>query len=254
MSKLKDILSVSEKARIAWAKETSALDEVNLAFELLDLVLSECKSTHVFKDDIQRDTDFRACIVAIIRCAVHYYLHAQAGCFDDARIFQRKAMEFIAVCIGIGYDDDLYEKWKNEEFTRPGRGCASLCKSIKNSPYVPIEEKKIAFWIIGEHERSDGISQYHLLSNEVVHGLSCKTLRSQIKPDSSFKMDISEIIPSEIRTKIHVVRNLLMTCSSISIGVFKYKEHVFKTGNSSVSNKILEWYKRLQELAKDDML
>ena len=67
-------------------------------------------------------------------------------------------------------------------------------------------------------------------------------------------MDVSEIIPSLIRIKIHVIRNLLISCSSISIGVFKYKEHVSKTGNSSVSNKILEWYQRLQELAKDDIL
>ena len=144
MSNFKNMLSVSDKARNAWAKEKSALDEVNLAFELLELVLFECKSTTAFKDDIQRDTDFRACIGAIVRCAVHYYLHAQAGCFDDARVFERKAMEFIAVCIGIGYDDDLYQDWKNEEFTKPGRGCTYLCKSILKSPSVPDEEKAMA--------------------------------------------------------------------------------------------------------------
>ena len=254
MSNFKSILSVSDKARNAWAKEISALDEVNLAFELLELVLFECKSTAVFKDDSQRDIDFRACISAIVRCAVHYYLHAQAGCFDDARVFQRKALESIAVCIGIGYDDCLYQDWKNEEFTKQGKGCTYLCKSILKSRYVPSEEKRIACWIIGEHKRSDGISQYHFLSNESVHGLSCKVLRSQMNPDATFKMDISEIIPVVLRTKINVIRNLLITCSSICIGVFKYKEHVSKTGNSSASDKILEWYQKLQELAKDDIL
>lgn len=220
------ILKVISDANEAWAREEKNNPDINHALEHLELVLREVQKIPSFTTHKQREVDFFSSVGALIRCALHYKALCHNGCFDDARFFQRKALEYFAVMVSIGYCDDLYNRWTKEEFTRPGKGFSYLVKLLLRSSKVPPEEKQYLKLIIGNSEIFPGKNQYHFLSNESVHGLSSKVLRSQVKDDLTFNLDIRHIKEEVLHIKmLNVVVTILMAVNVI-LGVFKYSEYI----------------------------
>ena len=167
----KQIIDITKQANEAWFQDNEISNSISIAFNHLNLILLECQKSLVFKNDVQRRKDFFWLITAIIRCAFHYQILAQNGCFDDARFFIRKAMEFYVIATGVGYDDDLYKKWKNEEFTKPGKGFSYLSKRLLASSPIPNEEKEHIKWMLGQSNVYLGPNQYHFLHRPLLYFL-----------------------------------------------------------------------------------
>lgn len=226
MNQYKPIFRVIEEAHKAWFSNQEMIHEIESTFEHLDFVLRECQKMSAFDNNLPRKKDFLSAIAAMVRCAMHYQILCANGCFDDARFFLRKTMEYFVVATAIGYDANLYRSWKREEFTRPRRGFSYVARRLIALPGVPSEEKELIRWMMGNSDAFPGFNQYHFLSNESVHGLSSRVLKSQVNEDGSFNLDIRHIKETALKQKMRNVSKMLLGCASLVIGVFRYVDYV----------------------------
>lgn len=230
MTQYQNISRVIEQANLAWNHVESDNEVIRKSFEHLELVMRECQKTPCFQSfDKARKEDFSAALWAIVRCTFHYKILCQNGCFDDARFFLRKTMEHFTVATVIGYDDALYELWKNEEFTKPKKGFSYLARQILDSSKTPLEEKKMIQWMLGKNDFIPGPNQYHFLSEESIHGLSRRVLRSQIKGYGLFNLGINHAKSEWIYKKMLNVVSMLFAAANLALGVFKYEDHIRNT-------------------------
>lgn len=239
------ILKVIKSANYSWVQKEKANKEIKFAFDHLDLVLTEAQRNRVFASNARLE-DFLSSISAIVRCALHYKVLCQNGCFDDARFFLRKTFEYFAVAVAIGYDDDLYKMWVDEEFTRPKKGFSYLVKLLMKSANVPREEQDGLKWIMGNSDTFSGPNQYYLLSNLSVHGLSSKVLRAQVK-DGAFNLDIEHVRQEEVHKKMMNAINILFWATDVVLGVFKYDQYVRDHGVTSRAKLIKQNHDKLRE-------
>ncbi len=245
-----DISILRRNARAAWDKNKRMAALIAACFGHLRHVIEEAQNTDALRDQPERRGDFLLAVQAVMRCAVHYQFHCQDGCFADAQFYLRKVMEYLAAAVAIGYDQSLYEQWVREAFTRPKYGFSYLTRQLLKSTHVPEPEKKLLQWAIDRESNSR--SRYAEISGEIVHGLSCSGLRSQVLPDGRFDMDVQVLSRSELDEKMRTTCILLLNAATLVLGALRYGEHVAAKGMTPGAQKMKDEHERLQRLLVDE--
>lgn len=250
MQSYSDLLTLRKDARAAWDRNRRMAALIAASFTHLQTVMTEAQKTDALRDEPQRRSDFLLAIQAVMRCALHYQFHCQDGCFADAQFYLRKVMEYLAAAVAIGYDPTLYAQWTQEAFDQPKRGFTYLTRLLLHSSHVPEPEKTLLRWSVAREGKNP--SRYSEISGEIVHGLSCQGLRSQLLPQGHFNMDVTVLGRAELDEKMRTTCILLLNAATLVLGALRYGEHVTTRGVSPAAEKVREEHERLQRLLVDE--